>query len=91
MDEDHELLHAEFLCAEVDKAFDVLMEWFDAAQFVATFVDDNGTTHLMSRGRGNYYSRIGSVQEWLGRDAADTTATALGEVLNGEEGESGFD
>ena len=88
MDEDQELIHAEFLCAEVDKAFDVLMEHFDAAQFVATFVDDKGSTHLLTRGRGNWYSRVGSVQTWLERDAADTQATAISDALNGE---SGFD
>lgn len=82
--------HHRFLNSEVDKALDTLMEFFDAAQFIATYVDDNGQTHHLSRGRGNWYARIGATMEFIERDAAQTTARAIEEVLP-EEGESGFD
>lgn len=83
--------HHRFLNAEVDKALRVLGEHFDSLQVVGTFVDDEGMTHCLTRGVGNFYARVGAVQEFLERDAAQTTARAIGEVMSDDEGESGFD
>lgn len=77
--------YAEFLNREVDKALRVLTEHFDAIQFVGTFVDDNGQTHLLTRGMGNWYARVGAIQEFLERDQAQTTANAIGEVMLEED------
>lgn len=80
--------HHAFLNGLVEQALEVLSEHFDAIQFIGTFVDDDGFTHCMTRGRGNWYARIGATMEWLDTDAAQTTAKAIGDVLpgNGDAG-----
>jgi len=82
--------YAEFLNLEVDKALETLTEFFDAIQVIGTFVDDDGQTHCLSRGVGNWYARVGATQEFLERDQAQTTANAIGEVMMLDEGD-GFE
>lgn len=82
---DQELNHARFLCGEVDKALRTLGEHFDALQLIGTFVDDDGLTHLMTRGSGNWYARVGACREFLDKDQAQTTAYAIGEVMMEDE------
>lgn len=77
--------HHSFLNGLVDQALEVLGEHFDAIQFTGTFLDDDGMTYAMNRGRGNWYARIGATMEWLDTDAAQTTARAIGEVLPGQD------
>jgi hypothetical protein len=81
--------HAEFLKGLVDQALEALSEHFDALQIVGTFMDDNNQTHLVTLGTGNWYARIGAVQEFLTKDEAATTAHEIGKIL--PESESGFD
>ena len=82
---DQELNHARFLCGEVDKALRALGEHFDALSVIGTFVDDDGQTHCLSRGVGNWYARVGACQEFLDKDQAQMTAEAIGEVMMEEE------
>lgn len=85
-----ELNHARFLCLLADKALDTLSEHFDSLQINGTFVDDEGITHHMSRGRGNWYARVGACREFLDKDQAQTTADAIGEVMMVDE-DDGFE
>lgn len=48
----------------VDKALDSLMEFFDAVQIVASRTDQEGTV-MVSRGRGNWYARVGMSKEFV--------------------------
>jgi hypothetical protein len=86
-----EARHHRFLIDEVEKALRVLGEHFDACQFIGTFVDDNGQTHLISRGVGNWYARRGSIAEVLDRELAETAAEAIGDVMMLEEEDEGFE
>ena len=79
--------HAAFLNGLVDQALEVLSEHFDSIQVVGTFLDDGQMTHCLTRGTGNWYSRVGAVREFLDRDQAQTTAHAIGQVMPGNEEE----
>lgn len=79
--------HHRFLNGEVDKALRVLGEHFDALQVIGTFVDDDGMTHCLTRGVGNWYARIAACQGFLAQDQAQTTAQAIGDVMMVEEDE----
>jgi hypothetical protein len=88
---DQEVTHHRFLNGEVDKALRTLMEHFDSLQFVGTYVDDDGMTHLLTQGRGNWFARMGAAREFIERDQAQTAADAIGDVMMIEEDETGFD
>jgi hypothetical protein len=84
---DQEVTQHKFLNSEVDKALGVLGEHFDACQFIGTYVDDDGITHCLTRGTGNWFARMGAAREFIDRDQAQTTADAIGEVMMIDEDE----
>jgi hypothetical protein len=50
----------------VDSHVAQLMEHFDAVQiFVSRHDGETGNTGSIHRGGGNWYARVGQVQEWL--------------------------
>ncbi len=54
--------------ALIDSHVAQLMEHFDSVQILATRTKSDGTTIGVTRGRGNWYSRVGYAREWLLRD-----------------------
>lgn len=46
-----------------------LMKFFDACQVFVTRCEPDGRTMAYSAGRGNFYARIGLIQEWCSRGA----------------------
>ena len=48
-----------------------IVEHFDSVQILATR-EDGGSTRSYAAGRGNYYARRGSVEEWLTREQEET-------------------
>ncbi len=84
--------HEKFLEGLMDQCLEILGEYFDAAQILCSYVDDDGQTCRATRGKGNWYARCGMAQEFLEMDAAQTTAFELKKVLpSQDDGESGFD
>lgn len=69
----------------VDQALDSLGEFFESVQIIATDSDVDGSTYI-ARGRGNFYARKGSVQQWLENDRHDDQAQYIGDVIK-KEGE----
>lgn len=45
-----------------------LSEHFDSVQIIVTAIDPEEGTGIYRAGRGNYYARIGAVEEWLRRE-----------------------
>lgn len=77
--------HDEMLVELMDRCLRDLGEHFDSVQLIGSFVDDEGQTHRVTRGVGNWYSRIGMAMEFIEMDAAQTTAYELKKVLPGNE------
>lgn len=74
----------DYLSARVKAVKDALRtlgEFFDASQFMGSYVDDLGHTNSVSIGVGNLYARTGLAQQFLNMDAAQTTAHELSMVL----------
>lgn len=65
----------------MDKALQTLGEHFDSLQFIGTLVDDDGLTHCLTRGVGNWFARMGAAREFVEKDQAQTTAQAIGDVM----------
>jgi len=42
-----------------------LMEHFDHVQIIASWASDSGDTMHISRGRGNWFARIGQCRAWM--------------------------
>jgi len=56
----------------LEKSVAQLMEHFDSIQILASFKGENGNTCSISRGSGNYYSRLGLAHEFIQIDKART-------------------
>lgn len=54
----------------VQDAIDQLMEHFECVQIFANRYDsnDDGNTHAVARGQGNYHARFGMAHEWVVRE-----------------------
>lgn len=52
---------------KVKDAAATLMEHCDTVQIFVT-IHDVEVTHAYQTGRGNYYARLGQIQEWLTRE-----------------------
>jgi hypothetical protein len=53
----------------VDQAIDRLIEHFDTVQIIVTGVDaTDGATMYCSRGKGNWYARIGAARRFVRLD-----------------------
>ncbi len=77
--------HDDMLVELMDRCLRDLGEHFESVQILGSFVSDDGNTRSVSRGVGNWYSRIGVAQEFLEMDQARTTAYELRKVLPGNE------
>lgn len=76
--------------AAIERAVATLMEHFDSVQIVATKLTGTGHqrgTQLYAHGSGCYYSRVGSVSEWLMRREEETRREVWSEDDEPEEGE----
>lgn len=47
----------------INSALETLLEHFDSVQIIATRYDGDGCTDAISRGRGNWSARYGSMRE----------------------------
>lgn len=45
-----------------------LSEHFDSVQIIATKLQPDGSTRMRPYGEGNWFSRYGSVRDWLKRE-----------------------
>lgn len=63
--------------ALLDKTAKTLGEHFDAVVLMATWPAENGNTRVVKTGSGNYYTRMGMVQEFCREDNARDHAIAL--------------
>lgn len=64
--------------AIVQKHLDEMMEYFDSIQIIAVRYDcESEETHRLSKGKGNWYSRYGSVRDWVDSCQADTESEVL--------------
>lgn len=70
----------EFLGAHTAK----LSEHFTSVQIVATR-DAGQNTEVFSTGSGNYYARLGSVQEWLWKEKEQSLLEKREDFEAGEE------
>lgn len=68
----------------LDEHLDKLGEFFESVQLIVTDSDKDGTLYC-ARGRGNFYARKGSVQQFLENDQHDDAAQYIGEVIKKEE------
>lgn len=51
-------------------------EHFEAVQILATFTE-NGSSHCLKIGAGNWYARLGMAREFLNSDQAQTFANEM--------------
>ncbi len=68
----------------IDGHLDKLGEFFETVQIIVTDSDSNGTLYC-ARGRGNFYGRKGSVQQFLENDQHDDAAQYIARVIKPEE------
>lgn len=67
----------EILRREAEK----LMEHFSSVQILASRVDADGSTHMFTMGRGDWYARQGLAHEFISRERAETNANSIGVAL----------
>lgn len=71
--------------AILDKVAAQLSEHFDAVQILTTWMDPEGQTLMLSRGRGNWYARLGMAREMITTDDSRNSAHHLKEVVRPDE------
>lgn len=58
-----------------------ILEHCDAVQIMASFNED-GETHALYRGNGNWYARQGMAHEFINQDVAQENAKQIAERVN---------
>jgi hypothetical protein len=69
----------------LDKVAAQLSEHFDAVQIMVTWLGPDGGTLMESRGRGNWFARMGMAQEMVTNSASQNSALHLKEVVRPDE------
>ena len=77
------------LVGELDAVLSKLGEHFDAIQILGTYMADDGTTHRVTRGKGNWYARQGVAREFLEMDEAQTMAYELAKLIPRPDSDDG--
>ena len=54
----------------LDKLSSALMEHFDSVQILTTWMDEEGVTHQLKWGRGNWFARQGMARQFMQEDLA---------------------
>lgn len=71
---------------KIRDAVDALMPFFDSVQVVATRLDPaNGATESYHVGDGNWYTRFGSVKEWIVKEEARIQTAAAADAFGDED------
>lgn len=68
----------------IEEAVAKLGEHFDAVQVLVSWVDE-GATHFMPRGSGNWYSRQGMAKAYTDREISSETADQLASRLKPDD------
>lgn len=71
--------------AIIGKAVAVLTEHFDAAQLVVSYVDLDGNTHCRSVGFGNWFARVGMVEDFLQRATENASSPPMPRCIEEED------
>lgn len=69
----------------LEDAVSKLGEFFEAVQIIVSWVDEEGATHYVPRGSGNWYARQHMCQEFVGREKSAEIADQIGKVLKEDE------
>jgi hypothetical protein len=87
-------MHNDLTPAEMEKIalkhVSALMEHFEAVQILASVQTQRGT-EFVNLGAGNWFSRQGMAQDFIGRDRAQTSAHEIAKAIPNQPPDEGED